>query len=81
MDLMHRAQEWLADRVSWIQYPKPRVRSLSGHAHGLRLRWQLRPKMNTAVALCLPTAMLFVPRAGVYLAILSALFLFVYFKR
>jgi hypothetical protein len=37
--------------------------------------------MNTAVAICLPTAMLFVPRVGVYLAILAAVFLFVYFKR
>lgn len=81
MDLIYRAQEWLADRVSWIQYPKPRVRSLSGHAHGWRLRWQLRPQIPTAVAMCLPTAMLFVPRVGVYLAITAAVFLFVYFKR
>ncbi|MGF7001254.1 hypothetical protein P3T25_009647 [Paraburkholderia sp. GAS32] len=31
---LFRLHEWLADRFSWVQYPKPQVRSLSGHAYG-----------------------------------------------
>lgn len=81
MNLFFRAHEWLADRISWVQYPKPRVRSVSGHPHGWMLRWQLRPPMNRALALCIPTAMLFVPYVGVYLSILSVAFLFAYFRR
>jgi hypothetical protein len=81
MDLYFRAHEWLADRFSWIQYPKPRVRSVSGHLYGWRARWQTRPRMNRALALFLPTAMLFVPYIGVYLAILCVIFLFAYFRK
>jgi hypothetical protein len=73
--------EWLADRIDWLQYPKLRVRSLSGHPHGWRARWQARPPMNRALALCLPTMMLFVPYVGVYLAIGAVIFLFAYFRR
>lgn len=78
---LFRIQEWLADRIGWVQYPKPRVRSLSGHSHGWRARWQARPPMNRALALVMPTACLFVPYIGVYLAILCVLFLFAYFRR
>lgn len=81
MDFVYRVHEWLADRVGWVQYPKPRIRSVSGHSHGWRLRWQMRRPMNRLFALCLPTLMLFVPYIGVYLAILSVIFLFAYFKR
>ncbi|MCA8385371.1 hypothetical protein [Burkholderia multivorans] len=81
MKLAYRIHEWLADHVSWIQYPQPRIRSLSGHAHGWRVRWQTRPPMNRALALFLPTAMLFFPKIGVFLAIAAVIFLFVYFKR
>lgn len=81
MDVIFRAHEWLADRFSWIQYPKPRVTSLSGHLHGWRARWAARPPMNKAVAICMPTAMLFVPYIGVFLAIASVIFLFAYFRR
>jgi hypothetical protein len=78
---LFRIHEWLADRIDWVQYPKLRVSSLNGHPHGWRARWQARPPMNRAMALCLPTAMLFVPYIGVYLAILSVVFLFAYFRR
>lgn len=81
MDFAYRVHEWLADHVRWVQYPKPRVRSVSGHAHGWRLRWQMRRPMNRIFALCLPTLCLFVPYVGVYLAILAVVFLFAYFKR
>lgn len=81
MNLLFRVHEWLADHVDWIQYPKPRVRSLSGHAHGWKLRWQMRPPMNRLFALCLPSMMLFVPGIGVYLAVLTVIFLFFYFRR
>ena len=40
-----------------------------------------RPPMNRALALCLQTMMLFVPYAGVYLAIGAVIFLFAYFRR
>lgn len=81
MRFIYRAHEWLADHVSFIQYPKPKVRSLSGHPYGWRVKWQTRPPMNRIFALCLPTMMLFVPYIGVYLAILSVIFLFAYFRR
>jgi hypothetical protein len=81
MRLLFRIHEWLADRTDWVQYPKPKVRSLSGYPTGWRLRWHTRPRMNRALALCLPTAMLFVPNVGVYLAILCVIFLFAYFRR
>lgn len=81
MDFVYRAREWLADRVSWVQYPKPRARSLSGYPTGWRLRWAMRPPMNKPVALCMPTLLLFVPDIGVYLSIVSAVFLFAYFRR
>jgi hypothetical protein len=76
-----RLHEWLADRISWVQCPKPRVQSLSGHAYGWRARWQGRPPMNRALALCLPTMLLFVPYVGVYLSIACVIFLFAYFRR
>lgn len=81
MNHLHRVHEWLADRISWVQYPKPRVRSLSGHAFGFRAWWQTRPPMNKALALCLPTMMLFVPYIGVFLSIGAVIFLFAYFNR
>lgn len=81
MGLAFRVHEWLADHISWVNYPKPRVRSLSGHPHGWRLRWQMRPPIHRGVALLLPTACLFVPYVGVYLAILCVAFLFAYFRR
>ncbi|CAB3784313.1 hypothetical protein LMG28138_01784 [Pararobbsia alpina] len=81
MDFIYRAHEWLADRISWVQYPKPRVRSVSGHALGFKARWQTRPPMNKAFAICLPTLLLFVSDIGVYLSIASVIFLFAYFNR
>lgn len=78
---LFRLHEWLADRFSWVQYPKVRVRSLSGHPHGWRARWQARPPMNRALALVMPTVCLFVPSIGVYLSIASVIFLFAYFRR
>jgi hypothetical protein len=81
MRTLFRAHEWLADRIGWVQYPKLRVRNLSGHAHGWRARWQARPPMNRALALVMPTACLFVPYVGVYLAIACVVFLFAYFWR
>lgn len=81
MSVLFRVHEWLADRISWIQYPKPQLKSVSGHAHGWRAQWQNRPPMNKALALCLPTMMLFVPYIGVFLAIGTVVFLFAYFKR
>lgn len=81
MDFVFRAQEWLADRVKWVQYPKPRVRNHDGYATGWRLRWQMRKPMNRWLAFCLPTLCLFVPYIGVFLAIGSVVFLFAYFSR
>lgn len=79
MNVFFKAHEWLADHLTWIQYPKPRVRSLSGYPTGLRLRWARRPRMNRWLAFFLPTACLFVPHVGVYLAVVCAVFLFAYF--
>jgi hypothetical protein len=81
MDFFYRTHEWLAARISWVQYPKPRVRNHNGYATGWKLRWQMRKPMNRLFALFLPTMMLFVPYVGVYLAILSVIFLFAYFNR
>lgn len=81
MGIVRRVHEWLADHISWIQYPRPRVRSLSGHPHGFRAKWAHRPPMNKPLAVCLPTILLFLPYVGVYLAIASILFLFAYFSR
>lgn len=81
MDFVYRTHEWLADRISWVQYPKPRVMNHNGYATGWKLRWQMRKPMNRMVALLLPTACLFVPRIGVYLSIASVIFLFAYFRR
>lgn len=81
MSVLFRVHEWLADRISWVQYPKPQLKSVSGHAHGWRAQWQNRPPMNKAFALCLPTMMLFVPYIGVFLVIGTVIFLFAYFKR
>jgi hypothetical protein len=80
MEPIFRAHEWLADRISWVQYPKPRARSLDGYSTGWLLRWQRRPRMNRWLAVCLPTICLFVPYIGVYLAIVCVLFLIAYFK-
>lgn len=79
--MLRRVHEWLADHISFIQYPKPKVRSLSGHQHGWRVRWATRPHMNRAVALFLPSMLLFVPYIGVYMAVLAIVFLFFYFRR
>ena len=81
MRISYRIHEWLADRISWVQYPKPRLRSLSGHPHGFRAWWAHRPPINRFVAIFGPTALLFVPWIGVYLTICSVLFLFAYFNR
>ncbi|WP_157378785.1 hypothetical protein [Burkholderia ubonensis] len=81
MGLAYRIHEWLADHISFVQYPKPRLRSLSGHSHGWRARWATRPHMNRLFAIFLPAMMLFVPHIGVYLAIVAVIFLFVYFRR
>lgn len=81
MDFIYRTQEWLADRVSWVQYPKPRVVSLSGYATGWKLRWAMRKPMNRWIAVSLPTICLFVPYIGVYLAIACVIFLFAYFMK
>jgi hypothetical protein len=81
MSLIYRTQEWLADRISWVQYPKPRVRSVSGHSHGWRAQWEARPPMNKVFALFLPTMCLFVPYIGIFLSIGAVIFLFAYFKR
>jgi len=27
--IIRKAHEWLADRISWVQYPKPRARPVS----------------------------------------------------
>jgi len=81
MDFRYKAHEWLADHVSWVQYPKPRVRSLDGYAMGWRLRWQRRPRMHRGLALILPTLCLFVPYIGVYLSICCVFFLIAYFRR
>lgn len=81
MNPLFRVHEWLADHVGWIQYPKPRLRSLSGHSYGWRARWATRPHINRLFAVFLPTMMLFVPHVGVYLAIVSVIFLFFYFRR
>ena len=79
--MLRRVHEWLADHISFVQYPKPRMRSVNGHAHGWRARWQARPPMNRLLALFLPSMMLFVPFVGVYLAVLTVIFLFFYFRR
>ena len=79
--MLRRMHEWLADHVSFIQYPKPRLRSLSGHSYGWRARWACRPHMNRLFALFLPTMMLFVPYIGVYLAVLAVVLLAFYFRR
>jgi hypothetical protein len=81
MDFVYKAQEWLADRVKWVQYPKPRVKNHNGYATGLKLRWQMRKPMNRWLAFVLPTAFLFVPWIGVYLSIACVIFLLAYFKR
>lgn len=81
MRFVYRAHEWLADHISWVQYPKPRIRSISGHSVGWRARWDHRPPMNKAVAIFMPTFLMFLPYVGVYLAILSVVFLFAYFSR
>lgn len=81
MDFIYRTQEWLADRVKWVQYPKPHVRNHNGYATGLKLRWQMRKPMNRWLAFVLPTGCLFVPWVGVYLSIGCVIFLFAYFKR
>lgn len=81
MGIAYRIHEWLADRVSFIQYPKPRVKSLSGHAHGWRARWAARPYMPRLFAIFMPSMFLFVPYIGVYMAVLTIVFLFFYFRR
>lgn len=84
MRFVYRVHEWLANHVSWVQYPnpKPKVKSLSGHAHGWRARWATRPIMSKSVAILTPIALaLFVPYVGVYASILWIAFLFIYFKR
>lgn len=81
MNIVFRAHEWLADHISWIQYPKPRLRSVSGHPHGLRAWWAHRPALNKPLAICTPTLLLFVPYVGVYFSIAYVLFLFAYFSR
>lgn len=81
MRFVFRAHEWLADHISWVQYPKPRIQSQSGHAHGWWLRWQARPPMNKALAITAPIGLLFVPYFGVYASILWIVFLFAYFRR
>jgi hypothetical protein len=79
--MLRRLHEWLADHISFVQYPKPRLKSQSGHLHGWRLRWHLRPPMNRLFAVFMPSMLLFVPYVGVYLAILAIIFLFFYFRR
>lgn len=81
MDWVYRTHEWLADHISWVQYPKPRVRSLSGHPFGFRAWWVNRPAMNKPLAICAPTILLFVPYIGIFLAIACVIFLFAYFNR
>jgi hypothetical protein len=81
MGIAYRIHEWLADRVSFIQYPKPKVKSLSGHSHGWKARWATRPYIPRPVALFTPPTLLFVPYIGVYLAIVAIVFLFFYFRR
>lgn len=81
MNFVFRVHEWLADHISWVQYPRPRMRTVSGHPHGLRARWAMRKPMNRGLAICLPTFLLFVPWVGVYLSVASVLFLFAYFSR
>jgi hypothetical protein len=81
MGIAYRIHEWLADRVSFIQYPKPKVKSLSGHTYGWKARWATRPHIPKLFALFMPSMLLFVPYIGVYLAILAIVFLFFYFRR
>jgi hypothetical protein len=81
MDFVRHVHEWLADHISFIQYPKPRLKSLSGHKHGWHARWATRPPMNRLFAIFMPSMFLFVPYIGVYLAALAVVFLFFYFRR
>lgn len=30
---LYRLREWPADPIGWVQYPKPKPRSLRGHPH------------------------------------------------
>lgn len=77
----HRIHEWLADRVSFIQYPEPLVVPLHNGPRGLRLMWINRPKMHWTLAIFPPPLMLFVPVIGVYASIGYIVFLFVYFRK
>ena len=81
MRFVYRTHEWLADHVSWIQYPKPQIRSVSGHAIGWRARWAHRPPMNRWLAVIAPMCIMLLPFVGVYLAIGWVIFLFAYFRR
>ena len=44
MKLQHRIQDWLADRVSWVQYPHIRPVSAASKAasrHGFRFKYAM----------------------------------------
>ncbi|CAJ0698844.1 hypothetical protein R11007_02901 [Ralstonia holmesii] len=75
-----RLHEWLADRVSFIQYPKPRAYPIGAPTWTLARRWRNRPSMPWPAAVIPPPLMLFVP-GGVYLAIAYIAFLFIYCRR
>lgn len=77
----HRIHEWLAEHISFVQYPRPRAFPLDNRPTGLRRWWQDRPPIPLAGAMIPPPLMLFIPGIGVYLSIGYIAFLFVYFKR
>lgn len=78
---LFRFHEWLADRVSFIQYPKPRAFPVGASTWTLARRWRNRPHMPWPLAVVPPPLMLFLPGKGVYLAIGYIVFLFAYFRR
>lgn len=78
---LFRLHEWLADRVSFIQYPKPRAFPVGGQTWTLARRWRNRPRMPWPLAVVPPPLMLFLPGGGVYLAAAYIVFLFIYFRR
>ena len=42
MTLLHRAQEWLADRIGWVQYPNIRAAGASVSMWKTQMPWSTR---------------------------------------